>query len=282
MIRLGMHTDNLRELSGSFAAGVELGAKYNLEHIECGFIDGIMYVQCMGYEPSVSTLENPLAIRRFVESKGLRFSQLDAAFPLMDNVGTMYGVRYTQQGIRFASELGCTKVDTTDSARLEKGLTRDEAFKIAVRNYTEVLKWAEDYKIIINIEPHGVLTNDAEFMLKLLSYFESEYLRFNMDTGNTFIAGNDPLEFLKELRKYLTHMHIKDVSPALAAAARGEETGIACSDVYIGQGVNADNIRKCIEYLKETDWEGEASIECKGTDENIKNSVEWLRSIIFS
>ena len=59
MIRLGMHTDNLRELSGSFAAGVELGAKYNLEHIECGFIDGIMYVQCMGYEPSVSTLENP-------------------------------------------------------------------------------------------------------------------------------------------------------------------------------------------------------------------------------
>jgi inosose dehydratase len=214
------------------------------------------------------------------ESKGLRFSQLDAAFPLMDYVGAIYGVRYTQQGIRFASELGCTKVDTTDSAQLAKDLTRDEAFKIAVRNYTEVLKWAEDYKIIVNIEPHGVLTNDVEFMYKLLSHFESEYLRFNMDTGNTFIAGNDPLEFLKELRKYLTHMHIKDVSPALAAAARGEETGIACSDVYIGQGVNADNIRKCIEYLKETDWDGDASIECKGTEENIKNSVEWLRSII--
>lgn len=68
MIRLGMHTDNLRELSGSFAAGVELGAKNNLEHIECGFIDGVMFVQSMGYEPSVCSLENPRAIRRFVES----------------------------------------------------------------------------------------------------------------------------------------------------------------------------------------------------------------------
>ena len=71
-------------------------------------------------------------------------------------------------------------------------------------------------------------------MLKLLSYFESEYLGLNLDTGNTFISGQIPLDVLKPLRKYLTHCHIKDVGADLAAAIRGEETGIACSDQSVG------------------------------------------------
>jgi Sugar phosphate isomerases/epimerases len=117
-------------------------------------------------------------------------------------------------------------------------------------------------------------------MQKLFSHFESEYLRFNMDTGNTFIQGNDPLEFLKTLRKYVTHVHIKDVSAGLAAALRGEATGIGVSEVAIGEGVNADNIKKCIQFLKETKWDGDISIECSGTDDKIASSVKFLRGII--
>lgn len=280
MIKLGMHTDNLRVLSGSFEAGVELGAKNKLEHIEFGVLYGIYFVQALGYEPSVSMWENPKEIRKFCESKGMPISQIDSASPMMGNEGTMRGVFYTQQAIRFASDLGAKKVVTTDSAIVEDGMTKDEAFKIAVKNYTELLKWAEDYKIIINIETHGALTNDVDFMLKILSHFESEYLGLNLDTGNTYISGQDPLEFLKPLRKYLTHAHIKDVTAELAAAVRGDETGIASSESFVGGGVNADNIKKVIEFMKETDWNGEVSVECLGTDENMKKSVDWLRDII--
>ncbi|MDZ7837543.1 MAG: hypothetical protein U5N58_06110 [Actinomycetota bacterium] len=66
-----------------------------------------------------------------------------------------------------------------------------------------MLEWAEDYNRIINVEPHWPYTGDLDFMQKLLSHFESEYLRVNMDTGNTFIQGNDPLEFLKTLENML-------------------------------------------------------------------------------
>ena len=280
MIKLGMHADNLRVLSGSFKAGVEMGAKYKLEHLEFGVIYGIYFVQALGYEPSVSMWENPLEIRRFVESKGMTISQIDSASPIMSTAGSTHGVFYTQQAIRFASHLGAKKVDTTDSAVIEDNMTRDEAFKVAVKNYTELLKWAEDFKIIINIETHGALTNDSAFMLKLLSHFESEYLGFNLDTGNTFISGQVPLEVLKPIRKYLTHCHIKDVSAELAAAIRGVETGIASSDQSIGAGVNAENIKNVINYLKETNWSGDVSVECAGTDDNMKKSVDWLRSII--
>ena len=38
MIKLGMHADNLRVLSGSFKSAVELGAKYKLEHLELSLI----------------------------------------------------------------------------------------------------------------------------------------------------------------------------------------------------------------------------------------------------
>jgi inosose dehydratase len=280
MIRLGMHTDNWRTLSGSFEAGCESAEKYNLEHIEAGIIHGQYFIQAMGYEPSISLSQNPIAIRKYCDSKGLKISQIDGSFPMMGVDGSTFGVQYVQQSIRFAKDLGCPKVDTTDSGHIARDLTKDEVLKITIRNYAECLKWAEDYGIIINIEPHGPYTGDEEFMTKLFEHFDSEYLRFNMDTGNAFIMGKDPLEFMKTFEKYLTHFHIKDVDQGLADLVRGVDSGIACSEVAIGEGVNADNIKACLEYLKTKDWSGDISIECFGSDEKIGASVKFLRDII--
>lgn len=279
MISLGMHADNWRASSGSFETACNTAQKYELEHVEFGIIDGQYFIQAMGYEPSVSLKQNPISIRRFCEERGLRISQIDASYPMMSIAGTTYAIPYVQQSIRFAKELGCPKVDTTDSGNVVSDLSKEEVFKITVQNYKECLKWAEDYKIIINVETHGPYTNDAEFMERLFKYFESEYLRFNLDTGNTFISGLEPLEYLKTFRKYLSHCHIKDISEGLAKAARGEETGVASSEVAIGEGVNAENIKKCINYLKETNWDGDISIECYGSDDKIQKSVEFLRSL---
>lgn len=75
-------------------------------------------------------------------------------------------------------------------------------------------------------------------------------------------------------------MHAKDVSHELAAALRGEETGIACSEVPVGGGANAENIARCIELLKGSGWSGAVSIECHGTDRNIGESVAFLRTLL--
>lgn len=279
MIELGLHTDNWRPLSGSFQMAAETAVKYGLKHIEFAVIHGQYFIQAMGYEPGISLQSNPRALRRYCEQKGLMVSQIDGSYPLMGPDGSTFGVQYVQQSIRFAAELGCPMVDTVDGALEIEGFTKDEVFAITCANYRQCLSWAEDYGVIINVEPHGPYTTDAEFMQKLFSHFESEYLRFNFDTGNTFISGKDPLEYLKIFRKYLSHAHIKDVSKELADAVRGEETGIACSMVPIGGGVNAENIKKCMEYLKKSDWSGVVSIECYGTDENIRKSAEFLRGL---
>ncbi|HOC67555.1 MAG TPA: sugar phosphate isomerase/epimerase family protein [Candidatus Hydrogenedentes bacterium] len=280
MIELGMHADNWRPLSGNFKQAAETAVKYGIEHLEFAAIHGQYFIQAMGYEPGISLQSNPRALKRYCDEKGLRISQIDGSYPLMGPDGSAFGVQYVQQSIRFAAELDCPMVDTVDGAFEIEGFTRDEVFRITCDNYRQVLSWAEDYHIVINVEPHGPYTNDAEFMLNLFKYFDSEWLRCNFDTGNSFIAGHDPLEYLKTLRPYVSHCHIKDVSAGLAAAVRGEETGIACSEVPIGGGVNADNIKKCLAYLKETNWYGVVSLECYGADDNIRQSVEFLRPLV--
>jgi len=277
MIELGMHTDNWRALSGNFRAAVDSALKYGIKHLEFAAIHGQYFVQAMGYDPGISLQSNPRALRRFCEEKGLVISQIDGSYPLMGPDGSAFGVQYVQQSIRFAAELGCPMVDTVDGAFEIEGLDKEEVFRITCDNYRQCLPWAEDYGVIINIEPHGPYTTDGDFMERLFSHFESEYLQMNFDTGNTFISGLDPLDYMQRFRKYITHAHIKDVSEGLAAAARGEETGIACSEVPIGGGVNAENIKKCLGYLRETDWSGVVSIECYGADDNIRQSIEFLR-----
>ncbi len=280
MIHLGMHTDNWRALSGSFQAAIDSAVKYGLTHIEFGVIHGQYFVNGLGYDPAVSLQSNPRKLRRYLEKKKIQVSQIDGAYPLMGPEGSSFGVPYIQQAIRFAAEIGCPIVDTTDGAFLVEGYSEEEVFRIACENYKQCLSWAEDYGVALDIETHGPYTTNPEFLERLFKHFDSEYLRFNFDTGNTYISGKDPLEFLTRFRPYLAHCHIKDVSPGLAAAMRGEETGIGCSEVPIGGGVNAENIRKCIEFLKRTKWDGVVSIECYGADENIRQSVDFLRPLV--
>jgi sugar phosphate isomerase/epimerase len=280
MIELGLHTDNWRTLSGSFETACDAAVKFGLKHIEFAVIHGQYFITAMGYDPSVSLQSNPRALRRYLDGKGLKVSQIDGSYPLMGPDGSSYGVQYVQQSIRFAAEIDCPMVDTVDGALEIEGLSRDEVFRITCDNYRQVLPWAEDYGVIINVEPHGPYTTDVDFMRRLFETFDSEYLRLNMDTGNTFIAGLNPVQYMRDLLPYLSHMHIKDVSQSLADALRGEETGIACSEVPIGGGVNAGNITQCIELLKETGWSGAVSIECNGADRNIRDSVEFMRAVL--
>lgn len=280
MIELGLHTDNYRPLSMSFEQSCEKIVAAGVRNIEFAVIHGQNFIQALGYDPGISLQSNPLALRRYLENMGLGVSQIDGSYPMMGPNGSAFGVQYVQQSIRFAAEIGCPMVDTVDGAFEIPGMSLEEVFRVTCDNYRQCLPWAEDYNVIINVETHGPYTSNPEFMERLFKHFESEYLRFNFDTGNTFIAGRDPLEFLKRFRPYLTHCHIKDVSQSLAAAVRGEETGIGSSQVPVGGGVNADNIRACIKYLQETDWDGAVSIECHGSDENTLASVKFMRSIL--
>src|ERR1035441_5413370 len=115
----------------------------------------------------------------------------------------------------------------------------------------------------------------------MLSFVDSPYLGMNMDTGNTFIAGQDPVAFLEKFQERVDHVHIKDVSSSLYESARGQLTGIAVSHCAIGEGVNADNIRRCVEILSASGYSGVLSLECEGLGgPMIEKSLDWLRGVV--
>ena len=118
-------------------------------------------------------------------------------------------------------------------------------------------------------------------MARMLDFCDSPYLRMNMDTGNTFIAGQDPVAFLKRFADRVSHVHVKDVSESLAAAMRGKQTGIAVSHCALGDGVNADNIKKCLPLLRDHGYDGVLSMECEGQGgPMIERSLAWLRGTL--
>ena len=279
MIRLGMHTDNWRTLSGNVGQAVDSALKHKLDFIEFGVIDGQDFIEGLGYSPAVPLDANPLKLRRELEKKGLRISQIDAGYPITGPGGATYGVRYIQRAIQFAHLVGAPYVDTTDGGHKPAGYTDAEVLAITKQNYRLVLEWAEEFKVGINVEPHGPYTTNPDVMEQILGFQDSPWIGINFDTGNTFIAGQDPVAYAKRFAKRIRHVHCKDVSQELCDAIRGGITGIACSNAAIGEGANAENIRGVIRVLNGIGWEGVFSIECAGLDDPIRKSVEWLRKV---
>jgi sugar phosphate isomerase/epimerase len=213
-----------------------------------------------------------------MERYGVRLTQLDAAFPLSRPEGTTIGADYIIHVMQWAKLAGCSKIDTTDDRDKPEGMTDRETLDRMGAIYRRILRVAEAYEITVNIEPHGYYTTKPEFLEEMLSFADSPYLRLNIDVGNVFIAGQDPVTFVQRFMNKIDHVHLKDVSPSLAAV-RGEVTGIAGSHCAIGEGVNADNVRRCVELLAEHGYDGVLVVECEG-EPMVQRSLEWVRKLL--
>jgi sugar phosphate isomerase/epimerase len=281
MIGIGFHTDAFNSSYWNFAQCLDWAQRNNLHYIECGAIDGVSWIHGLGYQPHVALWEDPLLLRKKMDGLGISFSQVDAAFPLSIPEGATLGVEYVLHTIRWAKLAGCARVDTTDARGRPDGFTDREAMEHMRKIYLQILRVAEQYEVTINIEPHGYYTTKPEFMAEMLGFADSPCLSMNFDTGNTFIAGQDPVSFAEQFRSRINHVHIKDVSPSLAAASRGELTGIAVSHCAVGDGVNSENIKRCMELLIRTGYDGVLSIECEGQGgPMIERSLAWVRETL--
>lgn len=280
-MKIGFHTDAFNSAYFGFEACLEWGQKNNVHYIECGLIDGVSWIHGLGYQPHVALYEDPVLLDKKMVGYGLNFSQVDAAYPLSGKDGPLRGVPYVMKAIQWAHLIGCPCVDTTDGMHKPEGLTDEEAMDMMKRSYEQIVEVAAAHKVIVNIEPHGYFTTRPEMMERMLNFCDSPYLRMNMDTGNTFIAGQDPVAFLKKFIDRVSHVHIKDVSKSLAAKVRGGQTGIAVSHCALGDGINADNIRKCLKVLRDKGYNGVLSMECEGqAGPMIEKSLAWMRKTL--
>jgi len=280
-MQISFHTDAFCSVFWTFEKCLDWAQKNGVRHIECGLIDGVSWMHGLGYLPHLSVIDDPVLLRRKMEKYGVKFSQLDAAFPLSGKDGPLYGVPYVMNAIRYAKLADCPRVCTTDGLFQPEGLTDDEAMALMKRSYEQIIEVAEAYEIDITIEIHGYFTNNIDRLGQMLEFVDSPRLRLNLDTGNSFIAGGNPVDFAKRFAKKVSHVHIKDVSRELAEKCRGNDTGIAMSHSAIGDGVNAENIRQTLDILHQSGFNGPISMECEGQGGPlIERSLAWIRKTL--
>lgn len=277
-MKIGFHTDAFNSAHWSFEKCLDWAQRNHVHFIECGLIDSVSWIHGLGYQPQVALYEDPVLLHRKMDKNGVCFSQMDAAYPLSQEDGPLRGVPYVMKSITWAAQAGCPCVDTTDGLHAPEGLQDLEAMAQMKRSYEQILRVAEAHAVIVNIEPHGYFTTNPDRMAEILAFSDSPYLRLNKDTGNTYIAGQDPVKFLNRFLRRVRHVHVKDVSESLAHALRGGMTGIAVSHCPLGAGVNADNIKQCLRKLRDAGYTGVLSMECEGAGgPMLEQSLAWLR-----
>lgn len=280
-MQISFHTDAFCSAFYNFEKALAWAQKNDVHFIECGLIDGVSWMHGLGYLPHLSTVDDPMKLRRLMDKYDCHLSQLDAAFPLSEKNGPTYGVPYVLNTMKYAKLCGCPRVCTTDGLRKPEGLEDAESLAMMKRGYEMIVEHAEIYEIDVTIEIHGYFTTNMDRLAEMLDFVKSPRLCLNLDTGNSFIGGGNPVEFAKRFAKRVSHVHVKDVSQELADAMRGNATGIALSHAAIGDGVNAGNIRETFRILHESGYCGPLSMEVEGAGGPIiEKSLHWVRKTL--
>ena len=199
-MQIGFHTDAFNSSYWNFDKCLAWAEANGVHFIECGLIDGVSWIHGLGYQPHIALYQDPLLLRRKMERMGVQFSQLDAAYPLSGSDGPLYGVPYVLKSIPWAKLAGCPRIATTDGLHKPEGLHDGEAMELMKRSYGQIVEVAEAYEITVNIEVHGYFTTNPDRLEQMLAFCRSPYLRLNLDTGNSFIAGQDPVAFCRRFK----------------------------------------------------------------------------------
>jgi inosose dehydratase len=273
--RMTITTDNWRPdwwgVERCFRRIRELGETY----VELTTATGYNLLEGLGFSPTVSVDEDPYIVRDLLQKYGLKLASIDCDYPIWSH----HSIDVLTKTIVFGDMLGCRLYVTTDSGAYPPGRTDEEWFGIIKYHFECVLPAAERHDATIALEPHGYLTTQPDALWRLATQNGSERIGVNFDTGNSFIAGRDPVAFLEKVKDRVVHMHLKDVSEGLASALRGEETGIASSEAAVGQGVNASSIERCLDIMAATGRDIPISPEAAG-DRLVGPSIRWVRDYL--
>ncbi len=231
-----------------------------------------------GFTASVSLDSHPAKIRAMAEEAGITLTTFCAHANLLDPTAPdTYGTHEIIKAIRLAEALGIRHVITTEGdPKTEFGHTLTPAERMfAIREKLHVpVEWAEELGIELLIEPHGIVTDSVDGMAELLDRLgHPDNVGVCLDTGNSWLGGSEPLDFIRRFGKRIRHVHWKDMGPEWAAR-RGSVFGCGMATIALGDGVIG--IPSIVDELRKIGFDGYTTLEIAGED-NVRKSVERLR-----
>jgi inosose dehydratase len=232
-----------------------------------------------GFAAVASLDANPFDLKRLFESRGITITCYCAHSSLLDASSPWrYGTAQIIKAVRAAAAIGVKHVITTEGEAhtdFGKKLSADERLLVIREKLHEPLRVAADHGVKILFEPHGPVSCSIEQTQRLLDACDSPALGLNLDTGNLWLGGGDPVSYVKKFASKIEHVHWKDM-PKEMESKRGTMFGCGMALIPLGKGVV--DIRGTFTELTRADFDGYTTLEVAGED-NVKQSYSFLKSL---
>jgi inosose dehydratase len=231
------------------------------------------------FSATVSLDDNPGDVKQRFDKYGLTITSICAHSELLDpSAPFRFSTTDIMSAVRMANELGVQDVITTEGdAKTDWGHNlsdKERVFVIAEKLY-EPLRLAECLGVRIMLEPHGIVTDTIDGIQAVFEKLKyPKNLGVNLDTGNSWLGGADPVEMAKTFKDVIWHIHWKDM-PESSEEIRGTMYGCGMGDIALGTGVV--DISGVYEALKDGDVDY-TTIEIAGDDAILK-SYEYLQNL---
>jgi len=202
---------------------------------------GASLLGTIDFTASVSLNSNPGDIKKAFTDHGLTITSVCAHANLLDPPAPFrYGVNELMHAVYLANALGVQDVITCDGhmqTQWARDLTQKERIFALSEKLYEPVRLAESMGVRILLEPHGIVTDSISGMAGVLERLgNNPSLGINLDTGNSWLGGTDPLEMAKAFKNEIGHIHWKDM-PEEMEADRGKLYGCGMSPIAVGDGV---------------------------------------------
>ena len=272
-IGIGINLEFVRHADKSLAYGVKSAASIGYEYVEPCFLMGRCLLSNAGYCHVTSMDTDPEQIKQMTVEAGVKISGLSTHSDLLN---PEFGVLYARKGIRYAKALGVNVVQITEDMYPPKWMTEQDAYDVMKINLRAIAETCDENGVYLGVEQHGPYTAKIKRLTRILELVDSPWIRVNYDSGNTFLAGEDPYEMLDAVIDKVVHVHAKDISVQQAEKERGKVTGTAVG-CACGDGVI--DWTRIVRRLKKAGFAGVLSVEC-GTEEQAVRSLSHLNKVL--
>ena len=232
-----------------------------------------------GFSPTVSLDDNPFDVLRLFRKYGITPSTVCAHAALLEpSSPARYGTAEIMKAVQFAAAIGIKDVVTTETdprSEWAEKLTYDQRIFIIAEKLHDPVRMAGDYGVRILLEPHGPVTDSIKGIRDVMAMLGNpKSLGVNLDTGNSWLGGADPVEMARVFKDKIHHVHWKDLGPEWKDK-RGKAFGTGFSNIAVGDGLV--DIKGVCDVLKDAKIES-STLEIIAPKEVLLKSVSYLRA----
>ena len=232
-----------------------------------------------GFSATASLDDNPRDLVDLFGRHGLTVTSVCAHANLLDaSAPFRYGNTEVTKAVQLAAGMKVRDVITTEGEPKTSwghNLSRDEQIFVFAEKLHEPVRLAAALGVKILLEPHGPVTGTIDGMGAVLDRLgHKDTVGVNLDTGNAWLAGTDPVEMAKIFKDRIFHVHWKDMSKDWTDK-RGTVFGCGMAVIPLGSGMV--DIKGVYDVVKDSPVEY-STLEIAG-DDNVLRSYEFLKAL---